>query len=152
MEIFESHKRDWKIFESHKRDWNLDVTTIKRAVQLVTEDGLVIDDGFEEDVLRQFLYAKGIFSTESFPGKRKQEYNAILHPQTKELKSAFERLDRIVNKGETTPPTTPQHTPLHSPLSQKSKKVKTANGSSFFSKFVKGHPEWGKINSFYHLL
>jgi hypothetical protein len=99
-------------------------------------DGLTEDE--MKDDLRVFLYAKGIMR-DKVTVVRKVEFDNLLNPDgamvsdegRKKLKSARERLRRIVEKGETG---------RNFDMEKKEK--------SLFHVFVENHPEWGPENSF----
>jgi hypothetical protein len=119
--------------EKRRDSWKISDDDANSAMALMKADGLT-DEEMQDD-LRIFLYAKGIMRDEESV-VRKKKFDNLLNPdgalvsdeaRTK-LKSARERLRRIVVKGEV------------------GKNFDEA--ASLFDAFVAKHPEWGPEKSF----
>ena len=118
------------VIAKRRDSWQLSDNDANAAMALMQADGLTEKE--MNDDLRVFLYAKGIMGKKK-PMVRKSKFHYLLNPngtveEVRTLKSARERLRRIVVKGE--------------------EGQDISSGSSLFDKFVAKHSEWGPKSSF----
>jgi hypothetical protein len=117
------------LFTPYADEWNLETSDIERAEKLYAQD-YGKRGATTPNKLLLFLYAKGILAEEKFEYERTNTFKALLNAKTDNLKKALERLETIVEKGETTP------TRLQ------------MEAESVFDGFLALHPEWNEEDSF----
>ena len=115
-------------FTKYADEWKLEESDIERAEKLFAQDyGKKRKRGATTpSKLLLFLYAKGILAEEKFKNERTNTFQALLEAKTDKLEKALERLETIVEKGESTP-TRPN-----------------MEADSMFEDFVAKHKEWAE--------
>jgi hypothetical protein len=118
-----------KMFNDYATEWSLDAGAVKAAVELAAKDKVATGRKRKRSITppskqHLFLYAKGILAEESYPGERKNVFEALLKGATPKLQKALERLTTIVLRGEVTPTRTELDPPTQ------------------FDLFIQQHLEW----------
>jgi hypothetical protein len=115
------------MFNNYAQDWRLNDQEIAEAVALFATDNPTTPrrkrKRFTPNKLLLFLYAKQILAEESSL-VRSDKFKRLLKGETSKLREALQRLQTIVETGETTPTR------------------RTMQVQSLFEEFVVAHPEW----------
>lgn len=115
------------LFTPYADEWKLEESDIETAAKLYAKD--CGENWRAPSKLLLFLYAKGILA-EKKSSIRRDEFEELLAAETHKLKKGLERLQTIVEKGETTPRRSNMET------------------DSVFDDFVTKHKEWKADDSF----